>query len=287
MSTGRGGFALLTVLWLILLLSILVATGAAPVALAQRAQTNALHLTRARWSVLACLELTRARFANGRGDDSQGSVELGSTVSCSWESINPDERVNPNLADSAGLVRVLGDSARAAAVLDWIDDDDAPRKAGAEARWYGTRGKPVPRNGPIEDARELRLVRGMDGVTVGEIERVFTARGSGAVSANRAPTWALASVAVLSAEAVTRIVALREQGLRFESAEQLAAAADLELSIPEFAELTRRLSFADTRRILRFRGTVDAGDRVLESVLVVELAELGDELSIVHVEVDQ
>ncbi len=47
------------------------------------------------------------------------------------------------------------------ALLDWLDEDDLPRRFGAEATYYTSQQQPGPRNGLPDDIRELRLVRGM------------------------------------------------------------------------------------------------------------------------------
>jgi len=48
------------------------------------------------------------------------------------------------------------------AILDWIDQDDRPRRFGAEANDYSGLEPPYgPRNGPLESIEELLLVRGV------------------------------------------------------------------------------------------------------------------------------
>ncbi len=50
----------------------------------------------------------------------------------------------------------------AAAILDWIDEDDQPRESGAEIDYYSSLPIPyAPRNGPLESIDELLLVRGV------------------------------------------------------------------------------------------------------------------------------
>ena len=49
-----------------------------------------------------------------------------------------------------------------AAILDWRDADNAPSAGGAEAEYYlGSRPPYVPRNGPLQTATELLMVRGV------------------------------------------------------------------------------------------------------------------------------
>ena len=49
---------------------------------------------------------------------------------------------------------------QADSLLDWIDDDDEAREAGAEAPYYAPLGR-RPRNGPLHSLGELMLIRGM------------------------------------------------------------------------------------------------------------------------------
>jgi type II secretory pathway component PulK len=283
--TGHRGFALLTVLWLLLLLTVLISTGLTPVLLALRAGENRVLLTRARWAALGCLELTRARFEAGRGQLSLDSIPLAPVVWCTAERLDPDERVNPNVGDSIGLGRLLADPVRVASLLDWIDADDTPRDAGAEAAWYAGRGRSLPRNAPILDPAELRLVRGLEEASVEQLEQLFTARSDGRVSANRAPAWALASVSLLTPSEAERIVDLRRPGQPFAAADQLVALGGIDLTLEEFAELTRRLSFTEAQHTFRFHGRARAGARVLHLTIVATLHEREGELTVAHLEV--
>lgn len=50
----------------------------------------------------------------------------------------------------------------AAAILDWIDEDDEPRELGAEVDYYSGLSPPYAcKNGPLETVEELLLVRGV------------------------------------------------------------------------------------------------------------------------------
>jgi general secretion pathway protein K len=278
------GFALLTVLWLILLLSVLMSSRIAPVVLARQAGVNRMLETRARWAALGCLELTRARFRGGDVEEKRDSLALGDMVWCTQDALRSDVRINPNVADSSGLQRFLHDEGAVASLLDWIDSDGIARPGGAESPWYRSRGRYLPRNGPIVDVAEMRLVRGFERFSLEELETYFTARGTGRVSANRAPDWALASVSTLSAEQVVDIIRHR-RGSAYAAPDQLTAVTGMELTIPEFAELTTRLSFVDTERTVRIRGRVNGGSRVIESVLIVTLVPSDGELTVRRVEV--
>lgn len=57
---------------------------------------------------------------------------------------------------------IPGDQIRAfrASFRDWQDGDDLYRLDGAERDWYEQRNRPIPRNGRVSSANELRLIRG-------------------------------------------------------------------------------------------------------------------------------
>lgn len=279
--SGRGGFALITVLWLILLLGALTSGGIAPIVLDQRASENRVALTRARWAALGCLDLVRARAAS-RSRLAVDSIALGETVWCETTPLNADERVNPNVADSAGLLRLLESPTMVASFLDWIDEDDVARAAGAESEWYRGALRPLPRNAPLYDPAELALVRGFEALTPDELERVFTTRGSGRISPNRAPRWALGSISVLSADQIERLMIARDRQTSFVAAEQVTAAIGLEPTIPEFRELTQRLSFNESERTVVASGRVSLGTRTIESEIVAVLTQTDDELVVTH-----
>ncbi len=281
--SANHGFALLTVLWLILLLSLLVTTEVAPIVLTDHASQNGVELVRARWAAVACLELVRERFSNGAVKTRLDSLALGPAVWCDAEPLNPDERVNPNVGDSVGLQRVLGDPGRVAAILDWIDRDDTARDAGAEAGWYARRHRPLPRNRPIRDVAELQLVRGFEETSLEQLESVFTARGDGRISPNRAPAWALVSISPLTQGDVAGLVAMRG-GQTFLTPEQLVSVAGIDVTIDEFRELTSRLSFTDAQRTIRCKGWVNMGTRVVGITIVADLRETRGELEISQVE---
>jgi hypothetical protein len=213
------------------------------------------------------------------------SVALGTGVWCATEALHADERVNPNVGDSLGLARVLADPVRVASIVDWIDTDDIARAAGAEALWYALRGRSTPSNAPIRDVAEMRLIRGFEEVSLRELEALFTARGDGRVSANRAPLHALLSISPLSPTEAERIVTLRAVGVRFAVPEQIVTVAGADVDLEEFAELTRRLSFTDAARTIRLHGFGDAGPRTLHIALITTLVEHEGELVVTALEV--
>lgn len=281
---GRRGYALLSTLWFLMLLTGLMATGVSPLVFARRAGENRTHEVRARWAARSCLALTRARFANTGAVTALDSVALGPVVWCSTQSLDAWQRVNPNAGDSVGLNRFLGDSGQVAALLDWIDADDERRGGGSESASYASEARPSPRNGPIAAVAEIRMVLGFEHMRMEELEQFFTVWGDGAVSANEASLAVLGSVSVLSVRDASALLSRRGGGRRLDSPEQVVATLDLELTTAEFRELSRRLSFRDDERIIRSRGFVNIGSRTVEATLLAVMVKSPRALRVVHVE---
>ena len=103
------------------------------------------------------VRLSRGQFSvlrQGRGDEG-GRIIYGIA--------DEESRLNVNVASSEQLSKIEGMTPEIiAAIQDWRDPDNATRPSGAEAEYYaGLRTPYLPRNGPIQTARELSLVRGI------------------------------------------------------------------------------------------------------------------------------
>jgi type II secretory pathway component PulK len=201
------------------------------------------------------------------------------------ERIDWDERINPNLVDSIGLLRVLADSVQVASLLDWIDGDDVPRAAGAEAAWYASKGRIRPRNAPVAAVAELALIRGLEGLLVDSMEALFTVRGDGSLSPDRASARVLASVSVLSDSHIERLIAMRARHGSYSSVESVSLALGMDPTADEFRELALRLSTGPEGTTIRAHGWTDLGGRVVRSRIDLEFVPLDDELALSAVEV--
>jgi general secretion pathway protein K len=83
---------------------------------------------------------------------------------------------SPN-GSSAQLPSITID--RAAAILDWSDNDDLARVNGAEKQQYQDTGLNYqPRNRPFQSLEELQMVLGMDAATFNWIEPLITVYSS-------------------------------------------------------------------------------------------------------------
>jgi general secretion pathway protein K len=227
---GRGGYALLAVLWVsvgVAALGIAIA-GAARDAVAR--SRNRVALAQAEWLARGCMAETQARAEEAVaklavGVDGRMSadawIRLDSVLAPTpaWDpactvttrpagaglDVNaaPDSLVAAVLL-SAGVPAGQADSV-AAALADWRDADDDPRPAGAERGWYQARGMDPPPNRPFVDRRELALVRGVGSAPWRELLDV---EGT-AISLHHAPPAVLAALPGFGPEAVAHVAALR------------------------------------------------------------------------------
>jgi general secretion pathway protein K len=285
MNTSRDGFALIAVLWLVAALALLLTVGMRPARLAGNAAENRIGQARALWAARGCVSLVQARHKDGRPGLGREPVALGPATWCSVERIDWDERINPNLVDSIGLLRVLADSVQVASLLDWIDGDDVPRAAGAEAAWYASKGRIRPRNAPVAAVAELALIRGLEGLLVDSMEALFTVRGDGSLSPDRASARVLASVSVLSDSHIERLIAMRARHGSYSSVESVSLALGMDPTADEFRELALRLSTGPEGTTIRAHGWTDLGGRVVRSRIDLEFVPLDDELALSAVEV--
>lgn len=269
--TARRGFALISVIWIVMALATLLSLGLATVTTSRLASENRVHLRRARWAAAACVAFAQARQENDRLDLPVDSIALGPTAWCDAKDLNPRSRINPNRLDSVGLSRVL-DPVRLAALFDWIDSDDVTRREGAENAWYRSHARRTPRNGPLQSVHELSLIRGFETLSRDSLEAVFTVHGDGRVSPNHASEVVLRSVGVLPPTAPARISALRATGRVFVSPEEVAYALGMTPTVAEFQALVQRLSFDTLRTTVRAQGWSNVGRRTVSHSTEVRLS---------------
>ncbi|MGH7719761.1 MAG: general secretion pathway protein GspK, partial [Gemmatimonadaceae bacterium] len=233
-TRGRGGFALLAVLWVIAAVSLL-ALGLSLVARQSVwAAQNRVDIARATWKAEACLERARAAI----GEALSGRTASSVARSASWATLDDVVRTTPVGAGPACEVsaRAAGSAVSFAeaddellrgvlvaarlprrrvdslvdALLDWRDADDVPRPHGAERAWYEERGLHPPRNGPPADVRELSRVRGFS--SVGGLDTLFSTE-RGRIALDHAPLVVLAALPGFTDETVQRVAERRLRGL--------------------------------------------------------------------------
>ena len=283
MTRVRGGFALMAVLWVMAGASVL-ALGAMAAARASLATArDRAELTRAAWRAEECAEQARAVIGRaldiGQWDDIDRIVAAAQArrSDCAVDLRAAGARLDINHVDDSTLTRLLAQlrvppaqrDSLVAALRDWQDADDAPRPRGAERAWYSIRGRAPPRNGPLADIRELALVRGFDRLP--GLDTLFDVE-SGPVDVARAPVAVLASLQGFDAEAVSRVLALREQGA--------AVGSSRDEDLLRFAQLAGAGSIAPSAWILTSRATL--GTPRVTSVLELKLVRSGTRAAIVR-----
>lgn len=262
MTHSRRAFALMTVLWIIVVASVVAVAGSLAARDGVAAASYRVEYERATWRAYDCLERalavtdevlraaqrTDATLEVWRALDSHVKIApLIRAAQCDVRLEAAGSRVDVNVAGEAQLRRLframhLSDAdGLADRLLDWRDIDDVPRPNGAEHDWYLGQGRPTPRNGPLVDVRELASVPGFE--TMATFDSVLGVE-SARLCVNHATLTALASVPGFSDEVVARIAIARESGRQILDVASLAAqisrpAADsMAEQAPDIAQLT-------------------------------------------------
>jgi hypothetical protein len=214
---GQGGFALITVLWLITVLATLVGISISEIRLGNQVSTNRIVLTRGHWAAEACFAIMQARWRKGKLSDT-ATIDLGRGVRCTWGLLDPTTRINLNAADPE-IIRAVDTSTRfVRAVLN------------------------ARRLKPFESVDQLADLPDFDSAT----SDLWTVDGPGSVNLAAAPQPVLFALPGLSAEAVERILYRRSVRRPYTSLDELAA----DLSPPGRAALLAR--YSDLARVVTF-----------------------------------
>ncbi len=178
---NRRGVALLTVMMSLVLIAALAAANRTSMSAGLRAVERDIVDTKARWQVEGCAAVGLAALnsaqaaSGGKAWNTLDSILIQTPLpdvvrGCDLSVLATgrvrgisqyDQRSFARLLTLGGIAVTRADSL-AAALMDWIDSDDAPRDRGAETTWYREVQRPSPRNGAIRDVDELKLVRGFD-----------------------------------------------------------------------------------------------------------------------------
>jgi general secretion pathway protein K len=221
----RRGFALLTVLAVIVALGAIQMQFLVDGSEAVDGTRNRSALTRAQWRAEGLLWRVIALADNGPREHARTpaarlnlAVEgVGPVRGCVVEARALGSTVNPNAAEPALIRSVLRNSGVTAAVadsladalLDWIDGDEIPRPAGAEREWYEQNRRMAPRNAPLGATSELLSIRGFSAhpraAALFGIESV-------PISLTHAPAAILAALPGFTPEAVARLIEQRSAG---------------------------------------------------------------------------
>jgi type II secretory pathway component PulK len=271
------GFALMTMLWLIVSAGVLSAIVTMTGRDAYRAARNRVNSERSLWSAEGCTSLARGAI-DELLRSSASSPSLGSRV---WRALDTAVAVNPLLLGKGcgvtleaagaridvngdeGLLRralsaLVGEVAALSlidALMDWRDADSLPRPLGAEVFWYATQSRYPPRNDSIANVRELKRIRGFD--SVGDLTTTFGVE-PGRISIANAPPQVLAAIRGFTSETVALILDWRSRGWQINDLLALqgslsAAASDSLLA--HFPEISRLATLEPDAWILTSVGT--------------------------------
>jgi general secretion pathway protein K len=278
---GRDGYALLSVLWVVVGVSALGLVGNLAARDAVAAARNRADLTAAAWAAEDCLERARAAIAEAlaerllegadgeawtRLDERLGAAPLLRFSGCTVTAEPAGARLDLNAASDETVRRLLmrlgvpGSRADSLvdALADWRDADDAPRPAGIERAGYAALGRRGPRNGPLAHVDELASVRGWDEVpglaALVDVE-------PGRVALGHAPLAVIEAIPGLGPEAAARLGEMRLRGA----------------AVPEPIELIGSLSpSARDEAMRRFPEIVGAVAREPEAWILRARASVGE-----------
>lgn len=285
--TRRGGFALLSTLAALALLSAGALAAIAELRGWSRASSYRAAAARAHWAASACVEWMRAEYESDRPARwTSGTVRLTDDLVCRVEDLDPTLRRHLSLIDSTELSALAG-ADRAAALLDWVDPDDEPRGAGAESDWYRARRRLHPPNRTLRGLEETRFIAGWPEPEHPSTRDAFTLAGDGRVDVNRAPTDVLRSISALPPQRIERIIDRREGGASWETAAELheVFAAEDSLAEVEIRILENVFVFRPESRYVRVVGEDRRPPVSVRAVLHVHVRELTERIAVTRVEV--
>jgi len=245
---GERGFALITALWLIALLSAIVGLEIATARLGQQTSLNRITLTRGRWAAEGCLAIVQGSWGARRLADT-ATIDLGDNTRCGWHIDDPGARINVNTVDPDVLTRALADSALA---LEFVI---------------------ARRTAPFVSVEQLPI----------QYRLLFTVDGPGSINLNRASGGVLSMLAGLTGEAVERISSRRDIGRPVMSLDELvgllAPPARAEL-LEHYADLARIATFRSAQLVVTAQGWVNG--RAPHATIEIVAVPLQDRLAVVR-----
>jgi type II secretory pathway component PulK len=262
---SRRGFVLLTVLWVLATLSALVGLSLMVARTGTEITRNRGALTRGEWAREACVEILLSRYAGDTDIRSLDTIDLGRETWCRADLADPAAKLDLNHASPAALGSVIGNDTLVDALLDWRDPDSLERSFGAEAPSYRAVGARLPRNGPLADIEELRLVRGFDSVSVSRLTALLTVEGIGEINLNAASREVLQTLPGLGPEGVSVVLARRAAGEPLPGSDHLISLlspSGRAMLLRDYQEFIRRAVYSPSR----FVATVEGGVRGIAPV---------------------
>jgi general secretion pathway protein K len=275
----RSGFALITALWMVVVLTALSVEIATLARTRRLGAANAVETQAGRAAADAGIEHARARLTR-RQSQLSDLASGGSAAQDPWwrvELVMPDTfsmgderytvrlrdagaRVNVNRASEDDLRRLftalridVGKADQLAqSIADWRDGDDRKHLRGAEQKEYLAAGlRALPRNAPLVRVEELRDLYDMTPQLYATIAPHLTVYGSGQININTAGRAELLALPGFTDETVAAVERLRASGVQLSSLDQLALAlgsGTRNLMNDSIGELLPRVTF-ETREV--------------------------------------
>lgn len=282
---GPKGFALLVVLWALLLLGMLAISFSFAMRTEAIAARNAVDASRAYYQARTGIHRAISILSDSSADNVLREPLSGEEEDASYETRVTAEvgRIDINYVSESVLKEVLrsgGPSAEEAeragdSILDWRDSDDMPRPNGAEDAYYSSLPAPVKiRNGKIACLDELLSVSGVTPELYARLlSRVFTVYGlSSSVDVNAAPLEVLRALPGFTPQAAGAVAARRRENPFRSPAEMAAFLAEAGAS-PAAAAI---LSTGSKGRVYTITSVGKAGGRTARGIECrVEIAGTG------------
>jgi len=228
----EGGFVLVSVLWLLALLTLVMLVLLTAVRIDVRAAGQFVRHAEAEALADGVMRLVALRLGDRdrRSLDAAGLPRDGTPTLCA----HGDAAVAVAVTDAAGLVDLNAAStallewllrglsvaperaaALAAAIVDFRDEDDVPGVNGAESAAYRAAGLAHgPKNAPFETVTELDQVLGMDVALLGRLRAVTTVHSrQPGIDPAVAPSEILAAAAAASGAAARGAAAPADSGV--------------------------------------------------------------------------
>jgi type II secretory pathway component PulK len=294
----RRGFVLITVLWVLVAASVAALAGALSGRESFDAGRNRVSAARAYWRAQGCAEKARyavdallrtasagqVRDSVWRSLDSLVAQTTGSgDAECSHSLEAAGSRLDANAAGEGQLLRlfaVLGIDDVAGhvdALLDWIDEDDAPRSSGVESSWYGQAARIPPRNAHLGSVAELQHVRGFEGSSIESVIDVEPGR----ISIATASPTVLAAVPGFTPEARQRVAEWRAERRQISNLLVFAASLSSQSAdsiVAYFPEISRVATLDPDAWIIR--GVARSGLPTVSSVVELRLVRADERAAV-------
>ncbi len=264
--TGRRGFALLAVLWLLVVVTAFAGAAIAVARTGAMTTRNRILFARAAWAREACTEILEARYAANPKVRQLDTADLGRGRWCAATVEDPGAKLNVNTASRDELVRLFSVVRSPLSVGMLVDSVIAWR--------------------PFSEVREITDVTGLDSALVARLAPSLTTRGSGAVDVNAAPAEVLRTLPGLGEEAVwviTTVRATRPLTNADELAARLSPSARARL-YDAYQNFLRAATFAPAQLVIHVAGGVRGTRLVARATLTC--VPLPERLAVVRREVE-